>query len=65
MIFWLVWGFFYLQGERLRFSVAEHGVVVVDCELAGVELVDFGILVLQLDFSFGRYFCLEPGDAKE
>ena len=46
MIFWLVWGFFNLQGEHLRFSVSEHGAVVVDCELAGVELVDFGIMVL-------------------
>ena len=39
--------------------------VVVDCEFVGVGLVDFGVMVLELDSSFGGVFCLELGDMKK
>ena len=43
----------------LRFTVAVDGVVVVGCEVVGVRLVDFGVMVLKLDSSIVRRFCLE------
>ena len=36
----------------LRFTVAVDGVVVVGCEVVGVRLVDFGVMVLKLDSSW-------------
>ena len=41
------------------------GVVVVGCEVVSVGLVDLGIMVLELNFSFGRCFCSELGKVKE
>ena len=48
----IVWGFCNLELEALRFSVAVDGVDVVGSEAVGVELVDFGVMVLKLDSSF-------------
>ena len=50
---------------RLRFSVAVDVIIVVGFELVGVGLVDFGVMVLELDSSFGGCFCLELGGVKE
>ena len=45
--------------------MAVDGIVVVGCEIMGVRLVDFGIMDLELDSSFGGYFSLELGATKE
>ena len=39
--------------------MAVDGVVAEVCDVVGVTLVDFGAMVLELDFSFGCCFCLE------
>ena len=57
----------------LLFSVAVDGMVVVGYEEVGAGLLDFGIMVLELDYSFGglynihiiHIFCLELGCVKE
>ena len=40
----------------LRFSVAVDVMIVVGFELVGVGLVDFGVMVLELESSFGCCF---------
>ena len=53
-------------GERiLRFCVVVNGVFVVGREVVCVRMVKFGVMVLELDFSFWVYFCLEHGGMKE
>ena len=42
----LVWRFCELEGP-LRFSVSVDGVVVVGCEVVGVGLADFEVMVLE------------------
>ena len=49
----------------LHFSVTVNAIVAVGSEVVGVVLVDFGIMDLELDFSFGGYFSLELGATKE
>ena len=49
----------------LRFSVAVDGMVVLGCEIVGVGLMDFEIMVLKLDSYFGDCFYLELGDVRE
>ena len=39
--------------RALRFSVSVDGVVVVGCEVVVVGLLDFRVMVLELDSSFG------------
>ena len=46
--------------EPLRFTVAVDGVVVVGCEVVGVRLVDFGVMVLKLDSSWVFLFGVNP-----
>ena len=41
--------------------MAVDGVVVEGCDVVGVRLVDFGAMVLELDFSFGSCFSLDLG----
>lgn len=45
----------------LSFSETVDSVVVVFCEIVGVGLLDFDIMVLELDSSHGGCFCLELG----
>ena len=45
----------------LSFSETVDSVVVVFCEIVGVGLLDFDIMVLELDSSYGGCFCLELG----
>ena len=40
-------------GEGFTFSVSVDGVVVVGCEVVVVGLLDFRVMVLELDSSFG------------
>ena len=47
--------------RALRFSVAVDGVVAKVYDVVGVRLVNFGAVVLELDFSFGGCFCLDLG----
>ena len=49
----------------LRFSVALAGVFVGGCVVGYARLVDFGVAVLELDFSFGSCFCLKLSSLKE
>ena len=49
----------------LRFSVTVNGMVVVGCEVMAVELVDLGVMGLELDSSFGGCFCFELGGVEE
>ena len=56
MIFWLVWGFCNLD----RAFTFQCGFVVV-----GVGLIDFGVIVLNLDSFLGDCFILELGGVKE
>ena len=42
-----------------------NNVVVVGYEVVGVGFLDFGVMVLELDSSFGGCFCLELGGVKE
>ena len=51
--------------EPLRFSVAVDGAVMKGSEIMGVVWVDFGVMVWELDSSFGRCFCLVLGIVKE
>ena len=51
--------------RALRFSVSVDGVVVVGCEVVVVGLLDFRVMVLELDSSFGWCFCMELGGVKE
>ena len=39
--------------------------VVVGCEVVGVGLVDLEVLVLEINSSFGGYYCLELGGVEE
>ena len=43
----------------LSFSVKVDGMVVAGCEVVGVVLMDFEVVILKLDSSFGGCFCLE------
>ena len=52
MIFWLVWGFCNLD----RAFTFQCGFQVV-----GVGLIDFGVIVLNVDSFFGDCLCLELG----
>ena len=45
----------------LRFSVAVDGVVAVGCEVMCVGLVQFGVMVLELDYSFEGVFLFGAG----
>ena len=45
--------------------MAVDGVVVAVCEVVGVGLVDFKVMVLELDSTFGACVCLELGGVKE
>ena len=67
MIFWLFSWFedFAIWRAPLRFSVTVDDVVVVCCEVVGVGLVDLGVMVLELDSSFGGCFGLELGGVGE
>ena len=49
----------------LHFIVAVDSIVVVGCEVVGVELVEFGVMVLELDSSFGGCFCMDLGGVKQ
>lgn len=40
----------------MRFSVAVDGVVVEGCEVVDVGLMDFGVIVLEINFFFGGTF---------
>ena len=60
-IFWLVWVFWYLEGVfTFQFGSGWYG-----CEVMGIALVDFGVMVLELDTSFAGCFCLELGGVKK
>ena len=48
----------------LRFIIAVDGVFVKGCEVLDVRLVDFEVMVLVLNSSFERCFCLGLGDVK-
>ena len=45
--------------------MAVDGAVMKGCEIMGVVWVDFGVMVLELDSSFGGCFCLVLGSVKE
>ena len=49
----------------LKFQCGSGWVVVVGCEVAGVGLVDLGLMVVELHSSFRGCFCLELGGVKE
>ena len=49
ILFWLVGVFCYLEGGALRLSVVLGGVVVFGCRVVSVKLVDFDVMVLELD----------------
>ena len=49
----------------LHFIVAVDSIVVVGCEVVGVELVEFGVMVLELDSSFAGCFCMDLGGVKQ
>lgn len=40
----------------MHFSVAVDGVVVEGCEVVDVGLMDFGVIVLEINFFFGGAF---------
>lgn len=40
----------------MRFNVAVDGVVVEGCEVVDVALMDFGIIVLEVNFFLGSAF---------
>lgn len=55
MIFWLVWGSGDLEGP-LRFNVAVDGVLVEGCEVLDFRLVDFEVMVSDLNSYLGVVF---------
>lgn len=55
--FWLVWEFFSLIG-LLCFSVAVDGMVVVDCEVLAVVIMEFDFMVSKMNFAFMGCLCL-------
>ena len=63
MIFWF--GDFVIWRGPLHLSAAVDCVVVMGCEVVGVGLVDFGVMILDLDSFLGAWFCFELVGLKE